>query len=192
MFTAKGYAGATMSEIAERAGVSIKTVEAVFGTKAALLEIVVDVAIAGDDEPVAIIDRPIVEQLRDETDPERFVMLYADMVTQISGRLAMLASVVEQAASKHTEIAELWSTMRDNRAFGARHIASLLAVRSAFRSDVDAGRAADILYLFNDPLVYRSLVIERGWSRDAFRDWLASPYHDLLIGTPRSPSRSAS
>ena len=58
-----------------------------FGTKAALLKVVVDVAIAGDDEPVALLGRPTMQQLRDETDPGRFLGLYAGLVTDISGRL---------------------------------------------------------------------------------------------------------
>jgi hypothetical protein len=51
---------------------------------------------------------------------------------------------------------------------------------------VDGDRAADILFLFNDPSVYRTLVIDRGWTRDAFRSWLAGTYQDLLVsGRPR-------
>lgn len=175
-----------MSEIASRADVSIKTVEAVFGTKGALLKVVVDVAIAGDDEPVAVQDRPILQQLRDETDLGQFFALYAGLVTDISRRLAPLVSVVEQAAQTHPEMAELWSTMGDNRLFGARHVAGLVKAKAALRPDLDGDRAADILFLFNDPSVYRSLVTDRGWTPDAFRTWLAGTYQDLLVsGRPR-------
>lgn len=150
-------------------------------TKSTLLKVIVDVAIAGDDEPVAVIDRPIVEQLRAETDVDRFLELYACMVTEISSRLAPLLSVVEQAAQAHPEIAELWDTMTDNRIFGARYMAGLLGTKAAYRPDVDADRAADVLFLFNDPSVYRTLVIDRGWTREDFRAWLAGTYHDLLV-----------
>ena len=174
-----------MSEIASRADVSIKTVEAVFGTKAALLRVVVDVAIAGDDEPVALIDRPTMQQLRDETDLGRFFDLYAGLVADISGRLAPLVSVVEQAAQTHPEIAELWRTMGDNRLVGARHVAGWLKAKAAIWSDVDDDRAVDILFLFNDPSVYRTLVTDRGWTHDAFSSWLAGTYHDLLVSGRR-------
>ena len=174
-----------MSEIASRADVSIKTVEAVFGTKAALLKVVVDVAIAGDDEPVALLDRPTMQQLRDETDLGRFLGLYAGLVTDISGRLAPLVSVVEQAAQTDPEIAELWSTMGGNRLYGARHVAGLLEAKATIWPDMEGDRAADILFLFNDPLVYRTLVTERGWTREEFRSWLAGSYHDLLVSGRR-------
>ncbi len=174
-----------MNEIARRADVSIKTVEAVFGTKAALLRVVVDVAIAGDDEPVALLDRPVMQQLGDETDLGRFFGLYAGLVTDISGRLAPLVSVVEQAAQTDPEIAGLWRTMCDNRLFGARHVAGLLNAKAAIWPDVAGDRAADVLFLFNDPLVYRTLVTDRGWKRDAFRSWLAGTYQDLLVSGRR-------
>src|SRR5437016_2610782 len=51
-FLACGYAGTTMRAVAADAGVALPTVELVFGTKAKLLKAVIDVAIAGDDEPV--------------------------------------------------------------------------------------------------------------------------------------------
>jgi hypothetical protein len=69
--------------------------------------------------------------------------------------------VVEQAAQTDPEMAELWSTMGDNRLFGARHVAGLVKAKGATWPDVDGDRAADILFLFNDPSVYRTLVIDR-------------------------------
>src|ERR1700755_1709329 len=56
-FLAAGYAGTTVKAVAVAAGVSVPTVEAAFGTKARLLKAAIDVATAGDDEPVAMLDR---------------------------------------------------------------------------------------------------------------------------------------
>jgi Bacterial regulatory proteins, tetR family len=57
VFLARGYAGATVRMIAEEAGVSIPTVELLFGAKARLLKEAIDVAIAGDDEHVPVLER---------------------------------------------------------------------------------------------------------------------------------------
>ena len=57
LFLERGYAGATMRAIAAAAGVAVPTVELGFGTKATLLKAAIDVAIAGDDEPVPVLDR---------------------------------------------------------------------------------------------------------------------------------------
>src|SRR4051812_19410784 len=56
-FLTSGYAATTVRSVASAAAVSLPTVEQGFGTKAQLLKEVIDVAIAGDDEPIAVLDR---------------------------------------------------------------------------------------------------------------------------------------
>ena len=65
MFVAGGYAGATIRAIAAEAGVSVPTVELLFATKARLLKAAIDVAIAGDDEAGAGLDRSALVQRHD-------------------------------------------------------------------------------------------------------------------------------
>src|SRR6476646_12140502 len=67
VFLERGYAGATMRAIAAAAGVAVPTVELGFGTKARLLKAAIDVAIAGDDEPVPVLDRAWAETARNAT-----------------------------------------------------------------------------------------------------------------------------
>ena len=57
LFVQQGYATTTMRAIADAADVSVPTVELLFGTKAQLLHVVIDVAVAGDDEPVPVLNR---------------------------------------------------------------------------------------------------------------------------------------
>jgi AcrR family transcriptional regulator len=185
LFVGQGYGGTTMRDIAAAAGTSVKTVEAAFGTKGALLKRVVDIAIAGDDDRVAVIDRPVVEQLRQEPDAEMFLTLYAQMVSAISARLAPVSSVVEQAAGTDAEIDELGRTIRENRLFGARYMAGLLVDKAPPDRGIDSEEAADVFFLFNDPSVYRTLVTERGWPPARFAAWLGETYRRLLWQTAR-------
>ena len=53
-----------MRAIAAAAGVAVPTVELGFGTKARLLKAAIDVAIAGDDEPVPVLDRAWADTAR--------------------------------------------------------------------------------------------------------------------------------
>jgi len=69
LFVEHGYAATTIDAVAERAGVSRKTVFSAVGGKAVLLKLALDWALAGDDEPVPLADRPEVRQERRETDP---------------------------------------------------------------------------------------------------------------------------
>ena len=74
LFVERGYAGTTVDAIAERAGVSRKTVFTSVGGKVGLLKLAIDWALTGDDEPVALDDRPVVRELVQETDPQRAVV----------------------------------------------------------------------------------------------------------------------
>ncbi len=175
LFAARGYAGTTMRDIAGAAGVSVKTVEASLRTKPNILKLLVDIAIAGDDQPVALIDRPIIHRMREAADLEELAALYATLVAEISARLGPISRVVDEAAGIDPDIARLQRTMRENRLFGARHVALMFAaVVEPDRIDVDA--TADVLFLFNDPTIYDVLVRQRGWTTETFQTWLAANY----------------
>ena len=57
--------------MADGAGVSVQTVFAHFPTKRDLLKQVIDEAVAGDDEPVAVVDRSEVGAIMAEPNPEQ-------------------------------------------------------------------------------------------------------------------------
>ena len=58
LFVEQGYGATTVDQIAARAGVSKPTVFSAVGSKQTVLSVVRDVAMAGDDEAVAVSDRP--------------------------------------------------------------------------------------------------------------------------------------
>ena len=57
-FLRDGYGATSIEQIARDAGTSTQTVYAAFTNKAGILRRVVDVAVAGDHEEIALIDRP--------------------------------------------------------------------------------------------------------------------------------------
>ena len=83
LFVEHGYGVTALQDVADRAGVAVQTIYFVFGTKRALLKELVDVAIAGDDEPVATMDRPWFRAaLKAETASEQ-LRLHIDGTRQI-------------------------------------------------------------------------------------------------------------
>src|SRR5262249_56395056 len=68
LFERDGYRPTTIAAIAAHAGVSAESVYKGFGTKAALAKAVFDLALAGDDEPVPVAERPAMQAGRDEPD----------------------------------------------------------------------------------------------------------------------------
>ena len=67
----RGYAGASLADIARGAGVSLKTVEAAFGTKAKLLAALWDVSVVGDDEAIPLAERAWFQEMLKEPDARR-------------------------------------------------------------------------------------------------------------------------
>ena len=110
LFVARGYGPTTIDAIAERAGVSRKTVFTSVGGKAALLKLAFDWTLAGDDEPVAVADRPEVQQLMRDEDPSALLEAWIAMNADIAQRIAPLHHVLVVAADSDPDAAELLAT----------------------------------------------------------------------------------
>ena len=75
-FLDQGYGATTLDQIAAGADVAVQTVYFHFGNKATLLKEALDVAAVGDDEPVALMNRPWVQEMVAEPDPVRVIELW--------------------------------------------------------------------------------------------------------------------
>ncbi|MBO0836626.1 MAG: helix-turn-helix transcriptional regulator, partial [Actinobacteria bacterium] len=99
VFVRRGYAGATIRAVATGAGVSVPTVEALFGTKVRLLKAAIDVAIAGDDEPVPVLDRPKALAASKAASLGDFLLSVAEVVAAAQQRSAGLVLAVFEGSS---------------------------------------------------------------------------------------------
>jgi AcrR family transcriptional regulator len=192
LFTERGYGATTIDAIAEAAGVSRKTVFTSVGGKTEALKLAIDWAIAGDDEPVPILERPHVKAaLQHEPDARRILASYAHDVRQASARTAPLHQVVQAAAGLDADIRALAEDGRAQRIRGMRAIAQALADRGALKPDLTPSEAADILWLLIDPSVYHRLVIEQKWTPGRYQDWLADALISLLVPASYQPRTEA-
>src|SRR4249920_1324534 len=97
LFVAQGYGTTTLEQIAARAGVAVQTVYFHFGNKRTVLKEAVDIAAVGDDEPVALLERPWWEELRAEPDPRRVLALWMASSRAIYARIGPIMQVVRDA-----------------------------------------------------------------------------------------------
>lgn len=181
LFEHLGWSGATMRAVADQAGVSVKTVEALYRTKAELLKTAVDYAIAGDLRPVPILGRESVAAMQAAPDAPTMLGLHAHHVRSISGRAAPIFRVVEQAAPTHPDIARLWAQMSDNRRAGAQWAAATLLAKPDVPPRTSQGYAEDVFWIGIDPGTYRSLTLGRGLSPDDFEAWITNFYTKMLL-----------
>ena len=107
LFLAQGYAATTIDGIAEAAHVSRRTVFNSVGGKMALLKLAFDWAIVGDDEPVALPDRPAVKAILAESDPRKALVLWVQTMTEVGARTKPLGEVLTAAADIEPAAAEL-------------------------------------------------------------------------------------
>ena len=183
LFVARGYAATSLADIAAAAGVARPTVFAAFGSKPALLKQVLDQALAGDDAPVPVAERPWFRPVWDAATPAEVFDAYADVCVVIAGRAARLFETVRRAADDAPEVAALWTVLQDNRRAGAAMVLDRVRTLGPLAPHLDTDSATDILWIFNDPAHYLALVLHRGWSEPAFRHWLAAAMrHALLPG----------
>jgi AcrR family transcriptional regulator len=180
LFVDNGYGATTIEAVAEAAGVSRKTVFTAVGGKVELLKLALDWAIAGDDEPVAVADRPEVRALLELTDAAELLTGWAAVLVGIDKRVARLSEAMETAAGLDTAARSLVDGSSRQRLAGSRVIVDRVADLGALRAALTAAEAADIAWLLSDPVLYTRLVRVRGWSVRRFENWLAATLrHDL-------------
>ena len=119
LYVERGYGPTTIDAIAARAEVSRKTVFTSVGGKAAVLKLAFDWALAGDDEPVAIADRPEVRRMMQQEDPTALLDAWVAMNAAIAGRVAALHHVLVVAADADPEAAAIVATTEQQRRHGA-------------------------------------------------------------------------
>jgi AcrR family transcriptional regulator len=195
LFAAHGYVGTSVAEIAAEARVALKTVYAVFGTKAEVLRALWNLRMRGDEEPVPMSERPWVQEIADEPDPRQRLALVARNVRVVRERTAHVTEIVRQAAPADEQIAGLWERFqREFYVRGVRGIVETLEGDGVLATDVTT--ASDIGWTLTHPDLYQLLVRQRGWSPEAYERWLAETLAAQLIdhdaGERRARSRERS
>jgi AcrR family transcriptional regulator len=182
VFLERGFAGSTMRAIASQAGVSVPTVELLFGTKGRLLKAAIDVAIAGDDEPVPVLDRRWTETAVNAATTDDFLDIVASMITSAQQRSAGLVLALFEAASTDTELTELAEQMIAARATTAGWVVDQLTRTVPLGVDRTRQEAIDTVWILMDPAVFDRLTRQRQWTVQQYQRWLAASVSRLLIG----------
>lgn len=185
-FEERGWAGTRIRDVAEIASVSQKTVEAAFGTKAALLEAAVDYAIRGDVETVAMPERDAVREIERAPDAAAMLDLHAHHLRVINVRSALIASVVEQAATADPAVDALWSRMTRNREYAVRWAADTLFQKRGRRRGLTRDDATTALWVALDWETYRTLTERAGLDADGYEQWLRAYYRAMLLTAART------
>ena len=178
-FGRRGFA-TTVREVAATAGVSRASVELLFGTKTALLEAVIDVALAGDDEPVPVLERPWARALQ-LLPPADFLNGAAAALAAGARRAAPALRALEEGATRDTALSDLVNRRSEQRTAMATWVVSGLTDRGALSADLSVGDALETVLVLIDPPLLRRLLVERGWPEERLAAWLGRSFRRLLL-----------
>jgi AcrR family transcriptional regulator len=185
LFCQRGYAAATMHDIAEAAGVAVQTLYFTFHTKAELLKETLDVAVAGDDDPIPIVERPWMQELETETDPHRRLEIIAEHGGAILRRIAPLKAAVEAVAAFDADAATVWRENEAQRRRGQGHYVELLAASGDLRGSLTEEVATDVLVVLMGHRVYDDLTSGCGWSHEQWKTWIVDTLAAQLLREAR-------
>jgi AcrR family transcriptional regulator len=190
LFTARGYRATTLAEIARSADVHVDTIYELVGRKPALLRELIERAISGTDRPVDARDRGYVRAIQAEPDPARKLTIYASAVAEIQTRMAPLLLALRDAATTEPEAKQVWDDVSKRRARNMRDLVRDLGPLGTLRPGVSVDEAADVVWATAGAEFFVLLTVERGWTVDAYRDWLADTWCRLLLNRPAEPDRA--
>jgi AcrR family transcriptional regulator len=185
LFVERGYGATTLQEVADRAGVAVQTIYYVFSNKSALLKELVDVTIAGDDEPVATMDRAWFRDALAAGTADAQLRAHVSGTREILERLAPIVSMVGTAARTDPAVAQLWPSGDQPRYEVEATAAKALVGKLGAREGVSAEHAADLLFGLLSPELYLLLVRDRGWPPEQWERWI----YDTLRPQLCAPSR---
>ena len=152
-----------------------------FSSKLGILRALLDVSAVGDDEAVAMGDRPGVRTLLEDHDPRNQLLGFAGLARDVMSRLAPIHQILVSAAGSDSEAAELLVEHTRQRQEGQGRIARSLARSGALRPKLRERDAADIIHALMSPEVYVLLVSDRGWSPERYEGWLGGTLVSQLL-----------
>jgi AcrR family transcriptional regulator len=174
-----GYAGSTLRQIAGEAGVSVETVYATFGSKAALFVAVGDrnlraalaAATPDGDLHALIADQDLEAQLR----------TFGALGPAIMGPNWAILEALRTGGASDREMAHAYRTGSEGRRGWMRSFVEAWSAAGRLRPGLDEGDAADALWAITSPDVYRLLVVEAGWPKKRYAAWLSDAARALVL-----------
>ncbi len=178
LFAERGYESATVTGIAEEAGVAPETIYAVFRNKRTLLGELIGMAVRGGEQA------PLLEQtgpaaVAATRDQQEQVRIFAADISRRLERVGPLLGVLAMAARSDPELAEMLAAIHANRLENLRFFVGALAANGPLRVDADA--ALDTVWALASPELSQLLTGTRGWSRERYAAWLAESLTALLL-----------
>ncbi len=171
LFSELGYVGTSIGAIATRAGVAVQTIYNAIGNKTAVLSAVLDAAVSGPNAPTPVPEF-MAERTRAAQNAAEFLDILADWLLEANERVASIHWIIQQSVAVDEDAAAFERKRAQQRLRNYGLAAAGLRERGGLRNGMTDDQAAATIWSIGHPTAYRALVIDAGWSAQAYRDWL--------------------
>jgi AcrR family transcriptional regulator len=174
LFANRGYVATTVEAIAEEADIPVPTIYSAFGAKPAILEEVRRLWVM--DSEVADLHAEAMK-LSDA----RARLSVAAHWTRRQFELGYdVIAMHHDAARADPRVAETWRLALAGRETAVGDL--LRPLSQEFKPGLSRTGALDLYVTLTVPEIYRSLVVERGWTVERYENWLAAALIRELLG----------
>ena len=175
LFAVRGYAGTSLQQIAEEAGVAVQTIYSSVGTKTALVLALNDLI----DEEAGVAQ--LAAAVLAETDPSRLISKGTYLTRQLNERCGDLIQVLTSAEPAEPDAAAAVAEGTRRHELGASAIARRLETLGALRAGTTPEQAAAVFSMMTSPASWRQLTQRAGWTFDQSEAWLTASLAQLLL-----------
>jgi AcrR family transcriptional regulator len=176
LFAARGYAGTSVRDIAQEAGVSPQTVYDSVGSKSELVARLNDLIDVEADVPA--LARAMVES----DDPAYVAATSARITRAIVGTCGDILRTLAAGAAGERDLARVLEEGNRRHLAGARAVVEHLHRLGALKAGTDLDEAARSLAAMSDFRIALVLHDGYGWPLDRLEDWIAAESRRVLIG----------
>ncbi|GAB3846283.1 TetR/AcrR family transcriptional regulator [Dactylosporangium cerinum] len=184
LFADRGYAGTTMQAIADEAGVAVESVYKA-GSKAQLLRRAHDEAVAGDDRPVALLDRDELRAALAVDDQRALIRAFAGAVADRARTLSPISRAYVQAAGADPAINASWEELESQRLADQRRLVEAIAALGPLRPGLTVDRGATLIWTLHNHQSGWLVTHHLGWDDEQVADWITDTLTALLLSMIR-------
>ncbi|MDQ6896742.1 MAG: TetR/AcrR family transcriptional regulator [Actinomycetota bacterium] len=186
-FLTQGYATTTIVSIAAGVGASADTIYKAFGGKAALLLAVCEDALNGTGAVPAETRSDAMQAA--EHDPVALLRGLGTLTGEVAPRIAPLLLLLSAAAEADPALQQMRTDLDAARQARMAQVAATLASKTPLRAGRSIDEAADIMWVYSSPEIYRLLVLDRRWPIERYAQFVGDSLVVALLDSGSSDHR---
>ncbi|NKE62076.1 TetR/AcrR family transcriptional regulator [Lentzea sp. PSKA42] len=179
LFARDGFVATSIKKIAYEAGVSERTVYTHYRNKVEIFQDALNVAVAGDELPVAMRDRPEFEEVLGVSTAREMIAGMVRGNGAVLERAGALIMAGIESAGADPDMRRISDEGEHAMRANCLALASALVETGEVIQELDVDAVADVLVTMLSPHVHQLL----GWSPGRYRDWLTSTLQKTLLQT---------